>query len=192
MENIKKLLLENKAWAKGHADIDPAYFENLAKGQKPDILWIGCADSRVPPDEIINSRPGTLFVHRNIANIIHANDENFLSVLEFAIRFLKVRYVIVCGHYNCGGVQAAFEGIENDRLTHWTESVRELKEKHNPKSINELVEISVCAQVEKLKSLPVIQEAWKAGEYPKILGWVYNLHNGLLKELTLYDPAVSK
>lgn len=188
METIKRLLLENKAWAQGHADIDPEYFHNMALDQNPEILWIGCADSRVPPDEIINTKPGSLFVHRNIANLVHPDDENLLSVLEYAVKYLKVKYIIVCGHYNCGGVKAAFEGIDNPRLTNWTKSISELKFSKKPEHFNKLVEYSVCKQIDNLKTIPVIQERWKTEQYPKLIGWVYDLRDGLVKELTTYEP----
>jgi carbonic anhydrase len=189
MEKIKKLLLENKAWAQGHLQMDPEYFENMAKDQNPDILWIGCADSRVPPDEILNCKPGSLFVHRNIANIVHNDDENLLSVLEYAVKYLKVKYIIVCGHYNCGGVKAAFDGIDNPRLARWTKTVTDLKFEKAPSDFNQLVELSVAKQVEKLKEVQVIKDAWQeGGRYPLLLGWVYDIKTGLLKEFAKHIP----
>lgn len=187
MHYIKRLLLENMAWARGHAAIDPDYFTNMAKDQSPEILWIGCADSRVPPDEIINTKPGSLFVHRNIANLVYQDDENLMSVFEYAVLYLKVKYIIVCGHYNCGGVKAAFEGINNDRLSHWTRVIGEVKKQHAPKSVNELVDLSVQAQLETIKNLPMVQKVWNEGAaYPKLIGWVYDLNSGLIKEIASY------
>lgn len=182
METINRLILENKAWAQGHSQIDEDYFSNMAKDQSPEILWIGCSDSRVPPDEVINTKPGDIFVHRNIANIVNLNDENLLSVLEYAVKYLKVKYIIVCGHYNCGGVKAAFEGIDNKRLSDWTKPISELKFEHKPKDYNKLVELNVSKQVENLKQVPVIQEALKNSDYPKLVGWVYDIKTGLVNE----------
>jgi carbonic anhydrase len=187
MEKIRRLILENKAWAQGHNQADPDYFKNMSLDQNPEILWIGCADSRVPPDEIFNSRPGTLFVHRNIANIIYANDENILSVLEYAVGFLKVKYIIVCGHHNCGGVRAAFDGIENPRLNQWVSMITEIKKKNNPKDFNELVELNILKQLENLKNIDVIKKSWETSEYPKLVGWVYDLKTGLIKEIGQYE-----
>ncbi len=192
MEKIKRLLLENRAWAEGQIQNDPNYFENMAKEQNPEILWIGCADSRVPPNVVVNTKPGTVFVHRNIANLVYKDDENLMSVIEYAVLFLKIKYIIVCGHYNCGGVKAAFEGIENKRLSKWTKSLTDLKLKSKPSDFNKLVELSVRDQVEKLKSLPVINQAWENSHYPKLLGWVYDLNTGLLKEMVEFDISEKK
>lgn len=192
MEKIKRLLLENKAWAEGQIQNDPDYFKNMAKDQSPEILWIGCADSRVPPNVVVNTKPGTVFVHRNIANLVYKEDENLMSVIEYAVLYLKVKYIIVCGHYNCGGVKAAFDGIENKRLSKWTKSLADLKAINKPSDFNKLVELSVCDQVEKLKSLPAIKQAWENSDYPKLLGWVYDLNTGLLKEMVEFDIAEKK
>lgn len=183
MDKIRKLILENKAWAKGHNELDASYFHEMSKDQTPEILWIGCADSRVPPDEIINARPGTLFVHRNIANLVYSDDENFLSVLEYAVEFLKVKYIIVCGHYNCGGVKAAFEGIDNQRLSNWTRSIQQVKREKCPSHFNELVELNVKEQVINIKDLPIVKKVHEKGNYPLILGWVYDISSGLIKEI---------
>jgi carbonic anhydrase len=189
MEILKKLLLQNKAWAKWNTEVDSEYFESMSKDQKPEILWIGCSDSRVPPDEVINTKPGTLFVHRNIANLVYESDQNLMSVMEYAVKYLKVNYVIVCGHYNCGGVRAALEGIDNERLKNWTRSISEnISKSSGAKDLNSVVELNVIKQVEALQITPVIQEAWKNSEYPKLVGWVYDLKSGLIKELKFIDP----
>lgn len=191
MKLIYRLLLQNKAWAKGKTEIDPEYFESMSKTQNPEILWIGCSDSRVPPDEVINSSPGTLFVHRNIANLVYENDENLMSVIEYAVKYLKVNYVIVCGHYNCGGVRAAMEGIDNERLSQWTRMISEIK-KNSPEigEVNQMVEASVQMQVKKLKALPIIQESWAQRSGPIICGWVYDLQSGRIKVVS--DPEGPK
>ncbi len=187
METIKKLLLENKAWAQGQIENDPEYFKKMANEQNPEILWIGCADSRVPPNVVINTKPGSVFVHRNIANLVNENDENLMSVIEYAVVYLKVKYIIVCGHYNCGGVKAAYEGIDNHKLSSWIKSLTQLKSKHSPANYNQLVELSIIAQLENLKKLDVIKKSWESAQSPMLLGWVYDLNNGLLKELKRFD-----
>jgi carbonic anhydrase len=186
MENIKRFILENKAWAKGNAEIDPDYFSNMAKDQNPDMLWIGCADSRVAPDEIINAKPGSVFVHRNIANLVYSDDENLMSVIEYAVLYLKVKYIVVCGHYNCGGVKAAYDGIDNKRLCNWTKDISELKDSKEPKDFKHLVELNVERQINKLKTIPAIQQAWQSGNHPKLVGWIYDIHTGLIKEQLTY------
>jgi len=189
MKTLKRFLLQNKAWASGKSEIDPSYFSTMALDQSPEILWIGCSDSRVPPDEIINTAPGSLFVHRNIANLVYHDDQNLMSVMEYAVKYLKVKYVIVCGHYNCGGVKAAMTGIDNAKLTSWTRMVAETKSSLKGEvDLNTLVEQNVLKQVENLAKTEVIQSAWKEATYPKVVGWVYDLKTGLLKELKTLDP----
>lgn len=189
MKTLKRFLLQNKAWAQGQTEIDPEYFSNMSIDQNPEILWIGCSDSRVPPDEIINSKPGSLFVHRNIANLVYHEDQNLMSVMEYAIKYLKVKYVIVCGHYNCGGVKAAMDGIDNDKLSNWTRMVAETRSKaSHDVNLKSLVELNVLKQVENLVKTEVIQSAWKESYYPKVVGWVYDLKTGLIKELETVDP----
>lgn len=191
MKRLKRLLLQNKAWAQGQSEVDPGYFDSMAQLQTPEILWIGCSDSRVPPDEVINTRPGSLFVHRNIANLVYSDDANLMSVIEYAVKYLKVQFIILCGHYNCGGVKAALDGIDNPILNKWIGMVTDLKSSLPTKpELNELVEKSVICQVENLAKLTVIQEAWKQSHYPKIVGWVYDLNTGLIKELKEVDPEL--
>ena len=196
MKKLNMLLLQNKAWAKGRSEIDEGYFGAMSESQSPDILWIGCSDSRVPPDEVINTRPGSLFVHRNIANLVYEDDENLMSVIEYAVKYLKVKYIILCGHYGCGGVKAAMDGIDNPRLSKWTRMVAEVKTelKSNPSSLDKdkqeldlLVEKSVLRQVENLKKLDVVKDSWASTGYPKIAGWVYDLKTGLINHLSLYE-----
>ena len=183
MDAIKKLILENRAWSQGNISIDPDYFKKMAHEEKPEILWIGFADSRVPPDLIINSRPGTLFAHRNMANLVYEEDRNLMSVIEYAVNFLKVKYIVVCGHYNCGGVQAAFDGIDNRLLDEWTKSIQELKKQKDPESFNQLVEMNVEQQVNNLENLAVYKNAKSNGQELTVLGMVYDLDSGLLKQL---------
>lgn len=183
MNTIQRLILENKAWAEAHSKADPTYFKLMAESQNPEILWIGGSDSRVPPSEIINTRPGDIFVHRNIGNLVYLEDENLMSVIEYAVGCLKVKIIIVCGHYGCGGVQAAFDEIDNPRLKQWTRMIADLKKEKQPKSLKELVELNVIQQVKNLKEVPIIKNLEKTNDAPEIVGWVYDLESGLMKQL---------
>lgn len=183
MKELRRLILENKAWAEAHKEADPEYFERMARSQSPALLWIGCADSRVPPDQILNTNPGQIFTHRNIANVVYSDDENLMSVIEYAVAYLKVQYIVVCGHYGCGGVQAAFDGIDNPRLAGWTEKIANIKKQENVKDVDTLVELNVRRQVETLHEVPVIKEALAGDTPPKIVGWVYDLKSGLINSL---------
>ena len=192
MENIKHLLLENKAWAQSKLDINVDYFKDMAKDQNPEYLWIGCSDSRVPESEITNSRPGEIFVHRNIANLVIHTDTNFLSVLNYAVNYLKVRHIIVCGHYNCGGVRAALSHTSFGLIDNWVRNIKDTYFTHKleidstPEEsdrVNKLVEMNVIEQVKNLAHTSIIQRAWHETKVPVIHGWVYDLNSGMLKEL---------
>lgn len=196
MERIKKLLLENKAWAQSKVDIDSEYFEKMAQDQKPEYLWIGCSDSRVPPSEITNSNPGEMFVHRNIANLVIHTDLNLLSVLSYAVENLQVPHVIVCGHYNCGGVKAALSQSNLGLINNWVRNIKDTYHFHKfeidglkeSERVNRLVELSVIEQVKNLTHTSIIQEAWHKRKGPHIHGWVYDLSNGILKQLVTIGP----
>lgn len=197
MEKINRLILENKAWAKGKTEIDEKYFVNMAHDQNPDYLWIGCADSRVPPSEITNTDPGEMFVHRNIANLVVHTDMNLLSVLSYAVEHLKVRHVIVCGHYNCGGVKAAMSPKSLGMLNNWVRNIKDVYSIHKKEldlipsqtdQVNRLVELSVLDQVKNLMHTSIIQQAWKELKQPYIHGMVYDLNTGLLKNLQSIGP----
>ncbi len=191
MYTYKKLLLENKAWAKQKVEQDPEYFNRLAHLQTPEFLWIGCSDSRVPANEITGTQPGEIFVHRNVANLVVNNDVNLLSVLDFAVTQLKVKHVIVCGHYGCGGINAAatkkdFKPVLNMWLRHikdvYTLHQAELDNIQNEdKRIDRLVELNVEEQVYNLAKTSIIQRAWKKEERPDLHGWVYGLKDGIIK-----------
>lgn len=194
MQSYEKLLLENKAWSEEKRFKEPDYFERLATDQTPEFLWIGCSDSRVPAEIIVNAEPGTIFAHRNIANQVIATDFNSLSVIEYAVEVLKVRHIIVCGHYNCGGVRAALER-QNPEVTlvnTWLMHVRDIYRVHQ-KEIEELptekerlyrfVELNVREQVRQLAHTSIIQTAWRKHESPTLHGWVYAIENGLLRQL---------
>ncbi len=198
MENIKKLILENKAWSNSKIELDKDYFKNMAKDQSPDYLWIGCSDSRVPPSEITNSDPGEMFVHRNIANLVVHTDLNLLSVLQYAVENLKVKHVIVCGHYNCGGVKAAMSPMNLGLMNNWVRNIKDVYSEHIDElglipagndRVNRLVELSVIEQVKNLKHTSIIQGAWKNLQTPHLHGWVYDLNTGLLKQLVTVSPG---
>lgn len=199
MHNFEKLLLENKAWAQEVKSRDPDFFKRLAKDQRPEFLWIGCSDSRVPAETIVNAEPGEIFVHRNIANQVIATDFNSLSVLQYAIAVLKVKHVIVCGHYNCGGVKASLEPqhsnlvITNKWLMHIKDTYRlhydELENLSTQEQTDRLVELNIIEQVHTLAHLSIVQTAWRLEQRPTLHGWVYGLHDGLIKELITVDHA---
>jgi carbonic anhydrase len=197
MESIKRLFLENQAWAKSKLLLDDKYFETMAKDQKPEYLWIGCADSRVPPSEITNTDPGEMFVHRNIANLVVHTDVNVLSVVQYAVEALKVKHVIVCGHYNCGGVKAALGNQSLGLIDNWIRNIKdvvalnhaELKKVPNEMDrVNLLVELNVKEQVKNLMYTSIIQQAWKNNNAPHLHGWVYDLKTGLLKDIMTVAP----
>lgn len=192
-----RLLLENKAWSEEILSREPEYFHNLAKEQRPKFLWIGCSDSRVPAETVVNAQPGEIFVHRNIANQVITTDFNCLSVLQYAISVLKVEHIIVCGHYGCGGVQAALSRensgmmIANKWLLHIKDIYRlhqtELEALPPDQRSNKMIELNIIEQVNNLVHTSMIQAAWKERKAPTLHGWVYGLENGLLKELITLD-----
>jgi carbonic anhydrase len=191
MQSYEKLLLENKAWASEKISEDPEYFNRLAHIQTPEFLWIGCSDSRVPANEITGTQPGEIFVHRNIANMVVNTDVNLLSVLDYAVTHLKVKHVIVCGHYGCGGVKAAatqsdFKAVLNMWLRNIKDVYRLHREeldsiKNEEQRTDRLVELNVREQVNNLAKTSIIQRAWKQNNKPDLHGWVYGLKDGLIK-----------
>ncbi|MBN8720893.1 MAG: carbonic anhydrase [Sediminibacterium magnilacihabitans] len=190
METYQKLLLENKAWAKEKVAGDPAYFDRLAHIQTPEFLWIGCSDSRVPANEITNTQPGEIFVHRNVANMVVHTDVNLLSVLEYAVEHLKVKHVIVCGHYGCGGVKAALSNHDFKQvLNMWIRNIKDVYRIHRDEldgisneesKFDRLVELNVVEQVMHLAKTSIIQRAWKKEQRPDLHGWVYGLKDGII------------
>jgi len=197
MHAPEKLLLENKAWSEEIIKKDPGFFSHLAAEQRPDFLWIGCSDSRVPAETVVNAQPGQIFVHRNIANQIINTDFNCLSVLQYAISVLKVKHIIVCGHYGCGGVKAALQpqradlAITNKWLLHIKDIYRlhqdELEYMPAEKKIDRMIELNIIEQVYRLAHTSIVQYAWRHGHKPSLHGWVYGLHDGLLSELIKLD-----
>ena len=199
MRPFERLLLENKAWAEEKIAREPDYFQRLAKAQTPDFLWIGCSDSRVPAELIINAEPGEIFVHRNIANQIITTDFNSLSVLQFAVSVLKVKHVIVCGHYECGGVKAALDRQRTDLtlVNKWLMHIKDVYRLHQrdletlpsrEEQVNRLVELNIIEQVYKLAHTAIIQQAWKTERRPLLHGWVYGLKDGIIKDLIRLTP----
>jgi carbonic anhydrase len=192
MKEYKKLLLSNKAWASERLEVDEHYFNDLSKDQNPLFLWIGCADSRVPAEEITHADPGEIFVHRNVANMVVHTDMNLLSVLQYAVEVLKIRHIIVCGHYNCGGVKAAMTNKDFGLINKWLRNIKEVYEKHydelhaieNEQSrFNAMVELNVKEQIQNLAKTSIVQKAWKNSQLPHLHGWVFDIHKGEIKEV---------
>lgn len=196
MDIIEKLLLENKAWAAERVTDDPGFFKRLSEIQTPEFLWIGCSDSRVPANEITGTQPGEIFVHRNVANLVVNTDLNMLTVLEYAVKYLKVKHIIVCGHYGCGGVKAAITKQDFGVINKWLLNIKDVFRMHKKelneikdeeKMVNRLVELNVMEQVVNLSKTSVIQKTWKNEQRPVIHGWVYGLNDGLIKPLFKMD-----
>ena len=188
----KKILDNNKKWVENKLAISPEYFKNLADGQNPPLLWIGCSDSRVPANEIIGAEPGEVFVHRNIANMVVHSDMNMLSVLDYAVNALKVKHVIVCGHYGCGGVKAAMGNSSIGIIDNWIRHIKDVYRFHqkeldaieNEKErFNKFVEINVKEQVMDLAKTSIVQNAWNSGQELTLHGWVYGLNDGYVTDL---------
>ncbi len=190
MNSYEKLLLENKAWAKEKISDDPEYFERLLHIQTPEFLWIGCSDSRVPANEITGTQPGEIFVHRNIANMVVNTDLNLLSVLQYAVEYLKVKHIIVCGHYGCGGVKAALTNHNFGIINKWLRNIKDVHRFHREEidsitdedvKLNKMIELNVVEQVMNLAKTSIVQKAWKQHQLPHLHGWVYDLHDGIAK-----------
>ncbi|MEO8472757.1 MAG: carbonate dehydratase [Chryseolinea sp.] len=192
MELYNSLLEGNKAWVREKLDVDPQFFEKLSHGQQPQFLWIGCSDSRVPANEITNTQPGDIFVHRNIANMVVHSDMNMLSVLDYAVNILKVKHVIVCGHYGCGGIKAAMDNEQYGLVDNWLRFIKDVYRTHareldgikdEKKRFDRFAELNVVEQVFDLTKTSIIQNAWRERNEPKVHGWIYNLQTGLIQDL---------
>jgi carbonic anhydrase len=192
MKTIRELLLSNKAWSQEMRERSPDYFTRQTAGQKPEVLWIGCSDSRVSPEQITQTRPGELFIHRNIANIVHPEDENFLSVLQFALEELQVPHIVLCGHYGCGGIEATLKGGTRGPINNWLAGARDVQDAHLAEleaigdfalRANRMVELNVRDQLVRLGGLDIVQRAFARGQELTLHGWVYDLRDGLLSEL---------
>ena len=187
-----KLIENNKKWVENKLKLNPLYFDKLSKGQKPPLLWIGCADSRVPANEIIGAEPGEVFVHRNIANMVIHTDMNMLSVLDYAVNVLKVKHVIVCGHYGCGGIEAAMTNKSIGLIDNWIRHIKDIYRVHKKeldniedltKRTNRFVELNVVEQIYDLAKTSIVQNAWANNQELAIHGWVYGVDSGIIKDL---------
>ena len=201
METYKNLLAGNKKWVKEKLIHDPKFFESLAKGQSPEVLWIGCSDSRVPANEITGTQPGEIFVHRNIANMVVHSDMNMLSVLDYAVNILKVKHVIVCGHYGCGGVKAAMSNEQYGLVDNWLRHIKDVYRLHEQEldtledeeeRLNRFAELNVIEQVFDLSKTSIIQNAWRSRNLPMVHGWIYELKTGIIQDLGVSLHSKSK
>lgn len=197
MKRYEQLLLENKAWAQEIKQEDPDYFKRLAKTQKPEVLWIGCSDSRVSPSEITQTKPGEIFIHRNIANLVVHTDFNLLSVLQYAVEVLEIKHVVVCGHYGCGGVKASLSNESYGIIDHWLMHLKDTYrlhqhevDKHTDEEArtNALVELNVKEQVYNLANTSLIQKSWAKFQRPYLHGWIYELADGVIKPILEVAP----
>lgn len=199
MKPYIKLLEENKIWAKEKLKNDPEYFNRLLHVQTPEFLWIGCSDSRVPPNEITQTEPGDIFIHRNVANLVVNTDVNILSVLDYAVNHLKVKHIVVCGHYGCGGVKAALSKTDfNLALNMWLRNIKDVYRFHRKEldaiadeniQLNRLIELNVEEQMVNLAKTSIIQRAWKNENRPELHGWVYDLHDGIINPIKEMKPG---
>jgi len=192
VRTLKRLFENNRAWARRVWERDPSFFRSLSAQQSPKYLWIGCSDSRVPANDIVDLLPGELFVHRNVANVVVHTDLNCLSVLQYAVDVLKVEHVIVCGHYGCGGVKAAYERASLGLIDNWLRHVQDVRERHDDvineaatdeERIDRLCALNVVEQVRHVCHTTIVQDAWTRGQSLSIHGWIYGLHDGLLRDL---------
>lgn len=194
----EKLLLENKAWAEEKSLSNPEYFKVLAAQQAPEFLWIGCSDSRVPANQITGTLPGEIFVHRNISNLVVNTDLNMLSVLQYAVEVLKVKHVIVCGHYGCGGIKAAMGKHHYGIINHWLKNIKDVYRMYRnevdslpteDERVDRLTELNVREQIFNLAKTSIIQKAWKEDNRPHLHGWVYGLNDGIIKPICDMEPG---
>lgn len=192
MSGVDELFANNRAWAQSIKTSDPDFFEKLANQQSPEYLWIGCSDSRVPANQIVGLLPGEVFVHRNVANMVVHTDFNCLSVLQFAVDVLKVKHILVVGHYNCGGVRAAYEGRDNGLIDNWLRNIKDVQQRYHKRiealesddaRVDLLCELNVISQVSNVCHTTIVQNAWSRGQPLSVHGWVYSLKDGLITDL---------
>jgi carbonic anhydrase len=197
MKTLSRLFENNRKWADQISQTNPSFFSRLAQQQSPEFLWIGCSDSRVPANEIIGLLPGELFVHRNVANLVIHTDMNCLSVLQYAVEILKVKHIIVCGHYGCGGVKAALESQPHGLIDNWLRHIRDIHQRRGSdllrlstpeERLDRLCELNVIEQVKNVGNTTIVQEAWQRNQKITIHGWIYAISDGLLKDL---DAGIS-
>ena len=200
MKTLKKFFESNRKWAEKIKETDPDFFAKLSRQQTPEYLWIGCSDSRVPSNQIAGMLPGEIFVHRNIANVVIHTDLNCLSVLQFAVEVLKVKHIIVCGHYGCGGIKAALERTSYGLIDTWLRHIKDVYRYHQEKldeikdeedKLNLLCELNVIEQVANVCHTSIVQKAWKAGQELSVHGWIYSIEDGILKDLEVTVDEVS-
>jgi len=194
MKTLSALFVKNKIWASTAVKADPDFFVNLSKQQQPEYLWIGCSDSRLPANDFLGMKPGEVFVHRNVANLVLSSDINCLSVIQYAVEVLKVKHVIVCGHYGCGGIKAALDGKQHGLIDNWLLNVKDTIKKHQPimdslsneqQKCDALCELNVKEQVINVCNTPIVQNAWRSGRQLSVHGWIYGIEDGLLKDLDI-------
>jgi carbonic anhydrase len=192
MKDLKRLLDQNRAWAENIKASDPGFFPTLAKQQSPHFLWIGCADSRVPSTQLAGMKPGEMFVHRNVANVVVHTDFNCLSVMQYAVDVLKVDHIIVCGHHGCGGVKAAMDNLQLGLIDNWLRHVQDVIHEHDEllvqiddenERLDRLCELNVIEQVRNVGRTTIVQSAWQRGQELTVHGWIYGLQDGLLRDL---------
>jgi carbonic anhydrase len=198
---LDDLKAKNRRWAERKVSNDPGFFKRLEGQQAPEYLWIGCSDSRVPANEIVDLDPGELFVHRNVANLAPPQDANYLSVLQFAVDVIKVKHILVVGHYGCGGVAAAVDGQRRGLVDHWLHPIREVNQEHRheldaiPEAkarMNRLCELNVMRQVKNVASDVFVQDAWARGQPLSVHGWVYSIANGLVTDLNVTVASLAE
>jgi carbonic anhydrase len=201
VNGIEKLLRNNREWSKRMTELEADYFQKLAAQHAPDYLWIGCSDSRVPANEIVGLLPGELFVHRNVANIVYPSDLNCLSVVEYAVDVLKVKDIIICGHYGCGGVKAALDNLSHGLIDNWLTKIKDVYARNEKElrslqpeeeRVNRMCELNVVEQVEALSHTTIIQDAWNRSQHLTIHGWIYSLQDGLIRDLGVRVSQVSE
>lgn len=201
MRVLKPLFEKNRHWAEKVKQSNPDFFLNLSKQQSPEYLWIGCSDSRVPANEIVDMMPGEIFVHRNIANLVIHTDLNCLSVIQYAVDVLKVKHIIVCGHYGCGGVKAAMDNKEHGLIDNWLRNIKDLYRYNQPQidslkdqneKINLLCELNVIEQVANICHTTIVQSAWRSGQELTVHGWIYSIEDGILKDLDVCIASVDE
>jgi len=192
MNDLENLLKRNREWADGVKRDNPNFFDRLSTQQSPEYLWIGCSDSRVSANQIVDLLPGEIFVHRNIANLVVHSDLNCLSVIQFAVEVLKVKHIIVCGHYECGGIKAAMDGKDHGLIDNWLRHIKDIHRLHRADldtmadeslRCDRLVELNVVEQVANVCHTTVVQNAWKSGQTLAVHGWVYSIRDGILRDL---------
>ena len=195
LKTLKHIFERNLKWANAVKDKDPEFFSNLVSQQSPEYLWIGCSDSRVPANQIMDLPPGEVFVHRNIANVVVHTDFNCLSVIHYAIEVLEVKHIIVCGHYGCGGIRAAMEDRDHGLIENWLRHIKDgsrfnadrLRDLNEHQRFDALCELNVIEQVNNVCNTPIVQKTWREGGDLSVHGWIYNIENGLLRDMCTVD-----